>query len=128
MNLIRSTKLHTTTEPPFLVSCCYALFFMHIHKSISILVPKINGKGYLKSPFGGHHCGKKYIEFCNLNLTYAGTCVDIDGYLSVGFGLNSWDEKYKEGIEEVMNGIVEIFPQCKGYKEIDSPTFWGHVK
>lgn len=129
MNLNRSTKPNITTEPPFFGMCCYALFFMGIHKSIAVLIPKKNGKGYLKSPFGGHHCNKKYFEFCQLNLKYSGTCVDIDGYLSVGFGVSSWDKKeYEEGIKEVMEGLVSIFPQCKGYKEVDSPTFWSHVK
>jgi hypothetical protein len=125
----RSKNVHITTKTPLLGMCCYALFFMGIHKSIAVLIPKKNGKGYLKSPFGGHHCNKKYFEFCQLNLKYSGTCVDIDGYLSVGFGVSSWDKKeYEEGIKEVMEGLVSIFPQCKGYKEVDSPTFWSHVK
>ena len=105
-----------------------ALYFMGIHDSIGILIPKKNGKGYLKSPLGGHHTNKKYHEFQQLNLNYAGDCVDIDGYLNVGFGLNSWDKGYEDAIKEVLEGIVEVFTQCKGYKEIDHPTFWSHIK
>ena len=34
-NLIRSTKLHLSTEPAFLPNACYALVLFHVVQSIS---------------------------------------------------------------------------------------------
>ena len=116
------------TEAPMTQNPCYALFFLGIKGCVAILIPKKRGVGYLKSPFGGHYAGEKYKEFCSLNLTYAGDAFDIDGYLSIGLGLNSWDADYIKAVTEIMEGVISIFPQCCGFKEVDSPTFWSHVK
>ena len=128
MNLNRSIKPDLTTEAPLLGRCCYALFFLGIKGCVAILIPKKKDIGYLKSPFGGHYAGAKYKEFCQLNLTYAGDDFDIYGHLFIGIGLNSWDNDYDAAVKEIMDGVVSLFPQCCGYKEIDSPTFWSHVK
>ena len=126
--MIESSTHNTKLQPQSRMSGCYALFFMGIHKCISILVPKKRGIGYLKSPFGGHHCNKHYFEFTSLNLTYVGDCCDIDGYLSIDFRLNQWDEEYQFAINEIMTGIVTVFKQCEGYKEIDAETFYRLIK
>lgn len=99
--------------------CRYALFFLGIKGCIAILIPKKMGIGYLKSPFGGHYAGPKYIEFCQLNLTYAGDAFDVDGYLSIGIGLTHWDNNFAAAVKEIMDGVVSLFPRCCGYKEID---------
>lgn len=104
-----------------------ALYFTGINKVLAILIPKINGKGYLKSPFGGHHCNQKYSEFSNLNLENIGDVYDIDGYVSIGFRFNVWDDEYEDRVKLIMESIVSIFPQCTGFKEANSSEFWSIV-
>lgn len=103
------------------------LYFTGIHNTLAILIPKKIGKGYLKSPFGGHHCNKYYFQFLNLGIDYVGNCFDIDGYLSIGFGLNPVDNEYREAIDNIIKGIVSVFLQCEGYREIDSETFFSLI-
>lgn len=104
-----------------------ALYFTGIYKEVAILIPKKNGDGYLKSPFGGHHSNNKHKEFTDLKNNNIGDCCDINGYLSVGIRVQWWQDGYNETVTDILNEIVRLFPQCSGYKEIDSDTFYSHV-
>lgn len=116
------------TEAPMTQNPCYALFFLGIQNRVCVLIPKKRGKGYLKSPFGGHHANLQYRKFNQSNLEKVGDCVDIDGYLSVDIRANSWGKDYYDVVHSIMDELMDVFPQIKGYEEIDSPTFWSHVK
>lgn len=120
--------IDSSNAAPMTQNPCYALFFLGIQNSVCVLIPKKRGKGYLKSPFGGHHANLQYRQFNQSNLEKVGDSVDIDGYLSIEIRANSWDKDYYDVVHSVMDELMEVFPQIKGYEEIDSPTFWSHVK
>jgi len=101
-------------------------YYTGIQKGVAILIPKLRGVGYLKSPFGGHHANFKYREFGYHNIKGKGDSVDIDGYLFVEISFNSWQPEYEQCVKEIVEALCEIFPQAEGYEEIHS-EFWDHV-
>jgi len=104
-----------------------ALYFTGICDEIAILIPKLYKDGYLKSPFGGHHCNKQYHEFMDLYISYVGDLIDVDGYLAVEFGLQTWSKGYIKGVEAVMEGIKKVFPRVLTYRRCDANEFWKIV-
>ena len=101
-------------------------YFLGIHKEVAILIPKKRGNGHLRSPFGGHHANRQYIEFCDHNIRGKGDSVDIDGYLVVGISFHQFEAEYEQCVKEIMEALCEIFPQADGYKEIGS-EFWNLI-
>jgi hypothetical protein len=65
-------------------------------KSISMLIPKKRGHGYLKRPVG-HHANKLSLFIDDLGLD----CVGIDGYLHIVLGRRKIDPM--EIIEKIAN-------------------------
>jgi ABC-type tungstate transport system permease subunit len=87
----------------------------HVSESMNallVLIPKKRGKGYLKSPFGGHHRNDKYNEFLTLDDQHdTSELNDVDGYLHISLRSFADPEKTKKVLEE-------LFPQqIEGWEE-----------
>jgi len=103
------------------------LYFTGLLESISLLIPKQRGSGYLKSPFGGHHSNERYWRFLEAigQLTQVD---DIDGYVNVSTRyLGQFDDK-EEFEKKVMEAVIKVFPQVEKYEEIQHAEFWKIVE
>ena len=101
------------------------LYYVGIARGVSILIPKRRGVGYLKAPFGGHHCNDAYRAFTS---EIQSDCFDIDGYLFVGTSYNWQSQEYRDFTSEVLQVLLEIYPHCSGAKEIGSDEFFKIIK
>lgn len=93
---------------------------------VLFLIPKKRGKGFLKAPFGGHHCNDYYFAFKNL-CDY--DCVDIDGYLEVLVPERVKKSPYT--LPLLLFNILEVFPGIMFFNEVSYSDFidrWKGVK
>ncbi len=91
------------------------------YKEICFLVPKINGKGYLKSPFGGHHFTKRYKSFKD---KFENDLNDIDGMCSIDiiFGDNKDDV-----VSRLKTFLLKEFPYITGIRIVNSDEFYALI-
>jgi hypothetical protein len=94
-----------------------AIFSRHISQRFVFRVPKKNGRGYLKSCFGGHHNSNTYFEWEPPEK--ADLEADIDGYTVLSLRLNWWDEGYDELLKEIRSSIEQVYPRITGWREVD---------
>jgi hypothetical protein len=104
-----------------------ALISINGISDINILIPKIRGKGYVKSPFGGHHSNDKYKELSRFNIDM--DVSDIDGYVNIhtSYRINQWDDAFNDYVNNIKKVFEELFPRIKSWKEIELRQFMDIV-
>lgn len=100
-----------------------ALYYCGISYQLAVLIPKKKGDGFLKSPFGGHHCNDYYRKFTSLAPRGTGDCVDIDGYLAIGVSYNPSQRLVKD----ICSALKKTFPHISNFKEIGHDKFYSIV-
>ena len=97
---------------------------------IAILIPKIRGGGYLKTPFGGRHSNDKYklFERANIDLVNYHQTNDIDGYLHIATEISYFDDGHEAVVKEVIDFLKDIFPQIDSWKKITGDEFFDTVE
>ncbi len=103
------------------------LYFTGVYERIEILMPRERGKGWLKSPFGGHHTNSFYWDFLNLRIPYVGDCYDINGYLSICFSKHNHESDFNESVQLVLDGLKEVFSQILSTKELSHDEFYSLI-
>jgi hypothetical protein len=90
---------------------------------LGILIPKVKGVGYVKSPLGGHHSNEKYKDLLSLHIENLGDVDDIDGYvhLTQRGRFNKWDDGYVAYMDNIKKAFTDLFPRIKDWKVLD----WG---
>jgi len=90
-----------------------------------VLLPKKRGVGFRKSVFGFHSKNDDYRTFDSVAPDwFVGDVFDVDGYLQIDLRLNSWDEKYKEGLRLTISALKWTFKYVSEFKE-DDESFWN---
>ena len=96
-------------------------------KSLSILIPKRRGGGFCKSVFGWHSANKNCLLFEEIKPTwFCGDTCDIDGFLQIDLRLNSWDDRFNEGVKLTLESLKQVFPFVTEFQENDE-LFWDVV-
>jgi hypothetical protein len=98
-----------------------AMYSLHVYGQFSCRIPKVNGKGYLKSALGGHHFNEAskrfYDALADLEINDRDLC-DVDGYLSLDQDRSLWGIDRKNDAELLMKALSLTFPRITGWKEV----------
>jgi len=105
-------------------------YYIGTRKTLSVLIPKKIGSGYLKSPFGGHHANEQYSDFTDStvwgdlkNIVGWDVC-DIDGYLAIGLCSSSPSD---EDIQKVLKELQRVFPRISEWDEWSEKQFFNYI-
>lgn len=106
------------------------LYYTKGRKFISILIPKIDGVGYLNPTFEGIQPENKFQVFISSKIEGVNyyNIDDLDGFLRVGTNIGWWVDGYDEVVKKVIKVVKDLFPQIESWEEIDGDDFFDIVE
>lgn len=98
-----------------------AIYSLHVYGQFSCRIPKVSGKGFLKSALGGHHFNDASRRFndalSELNCSNRDVC-DIDGYLSIDQPRKYFLKDRDEDAKILMKALSITFPRITKWKKV----------